>query len=92
MANSYKALKNHASAQARVLTTENGLVLYSYNTEVIKLENGWLQCYGLYSMTTRKHIGWFLREYLPQFSFQDIKLLYNAGMKMNIVTGECVKP
>lgn len=89
---SYKALKNHAGAQARVLTTENGLVLYSYRTEVIKLENGWLQCYGLYSMTTRKHIGWFLREYLPQFSFQDIKLLYNAGMKMNIVTGECVKP
>lgn len=87
-----KKLQGHNKAAVQVLSTNNTIVLYSYKTAVIKLENNWLQCYGLYSMTTRKHISWFLQEYLPQFTFQDVKALYNANLKMNILTGECTEP
>lgn len=47
--------------------------LISYQTEVITIRNNTLHCTGLYSMTTRKHITYFLREILPTLSLQDIK-------------------
>ena len=46
------------------IDTDNGnLYLWSYRTLVAKVENDWLTVNGLYSMTTRRHIGAFMREY-----------------------------
>ena len=63
-------------------------VLQSYATDVIRVDNGWISCSGLYSMTTRKHISAFLREYYPAISFQTIKTLAQTGDCMDILTGE----
>ena len=62
-------------------------VLQSYNTDVIIVEDGWLECTGLYSMTTRKHISAFLWEYYPQITFQMVKAIAGTGKKLDIPTG-----
>ena len=61
--------------------------LWSYQTLVAKVEKNRLSVNGLYSMTTRRHIGAFVREYC-NLSFQTAKKLYSDGMMMDITTGE----
>lgn len=55
--------------------TNRGIQLWSYTTMVIDYDNstGILKCTGLYSMTTRRHISAFIREYFPHLSYYDIK-------------------
>ena len=79
-------------AQAHVeIDEENGAHLFSYVTKVADLDNeGWLTIYGLYSMTTRKHISAFLREYCPLIDYQTAKQIYNDGYRINVHTGEIV--
>lgn len=77
----------HKNAQTYMMPMpQNRLVLISYTTTVAELNNGWLRINGLYSMTTRKHIGWFMREL--GFTYQLAKHLYENNMEMNIYTGE----
>lgn len=78
---------DHKSAQAHMEVIENGIALYSYTTRVAEVRDGWLTIFGLYSMTTRRHIGWFMRE-IGKFDYQLAKQLYEDGKKMNIYTGE----
>lgn len=52
--------------QVKVRAYDCGTVeLISYATTVARLEqnDGWLEVYGLYSATTRKHLSAFMREY-----------------------------
>ena len=83
-------LKNHPYAQCSVRVYSDGSVVFtSYYTDVIYIdEEGWLYVTGLYSATTRKQIGWFLNEYVPAFSYRDIKDLYFNDWILNIYTGE----
>lgn len=95
--NAMKKLENHASANAHVEIINgdnrynNEISLVSYTTRVLTLTtiNGirYVECTGLYSMTTRKHISWFLREYAPDLKYTDIR-----DMKFNeaycLETGE----
>ena len=55
--------------------TSDGLELWSYTTRVISYNNstGILKCSGLYSMTTRKHISAFMKEYFPNYSYYSVK-------------------
>ena len=62
-------------------------VLQSYKTDVIIVKDGLLECTGLYSMTTRKHISAFLWEYYPQITFQMVKSVAGTGKKLDIMTG-----
>lgn len=84
--------KDHPYAQAQIEEFEmpcDGLakILTSYSTVVATIdEEGWLHINGLYSATTRKHIGWFMREL--GFNYQLAKQLYNDNAEMNIETGE----
>lgn len=84
-----KKIKGHESAQARINVCDNGAKeLISYNTRVLKLSaDGWLQVYGLYSVTTRKHISWFMRGQLG-LSYQLARQLYDDNMIYNLNTGE----
>ena len=67
---------------------EHATVLRSYQTDVAYIDNdGWLVVNGLYSMTTRKHIGAFVKEY-AKIDFQLAKKFYQDGMKYNVFTGE----
>ena len=83
-----KRFDGHKKSQAYVIVNEYeiGYVLVSYKTwiiEALRYEGGYkIRCSGLYSRTTIKHIGWFLRDYFPQLSCYDIKKI--AG------TDECI--
>ena len=67
----YRKFSNHPAAAATIAEDrDSGAVrLYSYNTLVSEIrpdpENGNLQIIvnGLYSRTTIKHLGWFMREF-----------------------------
>ena len=66
--------------------------LISYTTRVISIDrNGWLECTGTYSATTRKHIGAFLKEYAPRLSYYDAKRAAAENIQINIRTGEIRK-
>ena len=58
-------------------------VLFSYKTIVLSVSEtsaGWfLECNGLYSMTTRRHISWFLKDIGCPFTFQDAKRSAETG-------------
>ena len=83
-------LKNHPYAQCSVRVLLDGSIVFtSYNTDVIYIDkDGWLYVSGLYSATTRKQIGYFLNEYVPALTYQDIKSLYYNKRFLNIYTGE----
>jgi hypothetical protein len=79
-------------AQATVIRYDNNYIgLRSYQTIVAMIDaDGWLTVRGLYSATTRKHIGAFMREY-AKADYQLAKQLYADGYTYNIHTGEVVK-
>ena len=85
-----RKFNDHPYAQATILEfTDGSKALVSYTTTVVTIDNeGWLHVNGLYSMTTIKHIGWFMREL--GFTYQLAKQLYNDRKEMNIYTGEVI--
>ena len=76
-------------AQATIRKHDDGtIILISYTTPVAYIEaDGRLYIRGLYSATTRKHIGAFVREY-AQLDYQTAKRIYEMGCGYNIHTGE----
>ena len=76
-------------AQATIHKHDDGtIVLISYSTAVAWIEaDGRLYIRGLYSATTRKHIGAFVREY-ANLDYQTAKRIYEMGRGYNIYTGE----
>jgi len=84
-----KAVAGHEYAQAQENYFDDGTVqLQSYSTIIIEINpEGWLHCTGTYSMTTIKHIGWFMRA--RGMSYQLAKLLYLENKEYNVNTGEC---
>ena len=85
-----RKLDNHRYSQCHVETTDTAVHFFSYSTLVCSIEDGWLSCSGLYSMTTRKQIGWFLKEYAPRITFQMVKQCVEDNMMIDIDTGEIV--
>ena len=77
----------HKYAQACVNYFSDGTVeLQSYATRIISITpEGWLHCTGTYSMTTIKHIGWFMRE--RGMNYYLAKQLYLDNKEYNINTG-----
>lgn len=81
-----RKLKDHPYAQARVEIDDGIMVLYSYVTPVIICERVYMPyekwaiyCTGTYSTTTRKHIGYFLKEYFPGLCYYDMKSIAGTG-------------
>ena len=79
----------YAQAHVEYIDAEN-VYLWSYNTLVAEIENGWLTINGLYSATTRRHIGAFMREYVKGSTYQLAKQLYYDRKSLDITTGEIV--
>lgn len=75
---------------------DGSMDLYSYVTRVISIDrDGWLECTGTYSATTRKHISAFMRNEVSKLSGHNLdyytaKRCYEDNVKMNIYTGEVV--
>lgn len=86
----FKKFEDHASANAQVMEDSNGSkALISYKTTVAVCdENAWLRIFGLFSATTRKHIGWFMKSL--GLDYYTAKNLFVNNMMMNIYTGEVV--
>jgi hypothetical protein len=86
-----KKLKSIPYGQCCVeIINDNTFYLWSYRTLVAKVEKSWLTVNGLYSATTRRHIGAFMREYCKS-DYQTAKKLYEDGYMLNIDTGEVVE-
>lgn len=89
-----KKLSAMPYAQAHVEIDGNGNVyLFSYVTCVAAIVDGWLEIYGLYSVTTRRHIGAFVREYIEwpngsRCDYQTARNLYEKNWRLCIETGE----
>lgn len=76
----------YASTYVRIFDDDT-VQLVSYTTTVIEIDpEGWLHVNGLYSMTTIRHIGWFMRE--RGMTYQLAKQLYKDHKDMNVYTGE----
>ena len=81
---------DHPYAQAQIISYYDGSqALQSYQTIVVEIDpEGWLKVNGLYSMTTIRHIGWFMREL--GLTYQLAKALYHDNKEYNIFTGEVI--
>ena len=78
-------------AQAHVeIDDDHNKTLFSYVTRVAELtDDGWLTVYGLHSMTTRKHISAFMKEYGGGvLQYDSAKAAYEGNYRINIYTGE----
>lgn len=84
-----RKLRDHEYAQAGVVLRDDGTIdLVSYTTLVCRIfPDGRMECTGIYSRTTIKHIGWFMREY-ARGTYYDAKKAYQDGMYYNVYTGE----
>ena len=85
----YKRVKlaDHKSANCSIRLYDNGdIVFQSYATDVLYYRNhlSRLYCSGTYSPTTRKQIGWFLKEYFLNLSYQDCKIAYHQDCRINV--------
>lgn len=88
-----KKLKFMPYAQAQVIISDEGdtIQLKSYETIVATISLGsWLTINGLYSMTTRKHIKAFCKEYCGFDNFSLIKHLATNNVFYDFTTGEVV--
>lgn len=58
-------LASHPYSHCFVFTASDGTICFdSYSTRAVELfPNGEIRCYCICSATTRKQIGWFMREY-----------------------------
>ena len=83
----YEKLSAMPYAQAKVAITYDGSYLVSYSTVVASIKDGWLMVHGLYSMTTRKHIGAYVAEY-AHTTYQVAKRCVKENLNYNIHTGE----
>lgn len=87
-----KKLKEMPYAQAHVEIHDDGtIVLVSYYTVVAVITpDKWVEIFGLYSRTTRRHLGAFAREYCG-LEYYTLKTIYYDNMIMNIKTGEVME-
>jgi hypothetical protein len=79
-------------AQAHIEIEHDGTIhLFSYVTRVAMIDaDGWLTIFGLYSQTTKRHIGCFMVEYANS-TYYLAKTLYSEKLQYNIHTGEVVE-
>lgn len=91
-----KRLDEMPHAQAGIQRIHNAYWLVSHITHVARVtKDGWLYVGGLYSMTTRKHIGAFLKEMKRLFAFRSdlanyatAKRCYEQGIEINLWNGD----
>lgn len=85
-----KKLSAHPYAQAFVeYVDESNFYLWSYRTLVVEVEDNKITVNGLYSATTRRHIGAFMKEYF-NLSYQTAKMLYEDNCILDLSTGEVI--
>ena len=94
-----RKLKNHPYARCEVFETtiknpDTGAIimrrwlLRSYVTDVVIVRESaaaWeIECHGTYSQTTRRQIGWFLRDINAPFTYYDAKRSFEKAQPITI--------
>lgn len=79
-------LKGHEQAQAHIIRDHNKIELWSYSTKVLIYDtiDQSIECTGLYSMTTRRHITWFMSQFIGRYDYYDIKKSYLNNDKLHV--------
>lgn len=76
-------LKNHPHSQCHVEIDNDRIIFVSYSTAVIFIimrgGQRFIECTGTYSQTTRKQIGYFLKEYAPDLNYYNMKSIVGKG-------------
>lgn len=79
-----KRLADHKYSKCHVEITGNSIDFISYSTPVIYIRyidnERHIECTGTYSQTTRKQIGYFLKEYAPDLNYYDMKNIVGKGL------------
>ena len=84
-----KKLNEMPYAQAHIEINDNGdSYLFSYTTLVAQIEDGYLTVFGLYSQTTRRHIGAYVKEMTPCFTYANAKAAYEGNYSIHIENGD----
>ena len=82
-------LRGHEQANAYIQREGTKINLISYRTKVLEFDviERTVYCTGLYSVTTRKHIGWFANQFLSQYgiNYHDIKQAYNNNTSLLVI-------
>lgn len=66
--------------------------LKSYQTFVLQKDvNGYVQCTGIYSRTTIKHIAAWLKEFAPKISYHTMKQCYIKNLAIHAENGNIVE-
>ena len=83
-------LNGHEQAQAQIIREGNEIILRSYTTNVLfyNVIEQTVYCTGRYSMTTIKHIGYFMKQF-TDFGYHDIKACYmtDASLYVGFIKG-----
>lgn len=79
-------LKGHEQAQAHIIREGCNIELWSYSTKVLIYNtlNKTIECTGLYSDTTKRHISWFMNQFIAGFDYYDIKKSYLENKLLNV--------
>ena len=77
-------LKSMPYAQAKVVFSQYGITLVSYDTPVAGIDtDGNVRVNGLYSTTTRRHLSVFARDYCGT-NYYTLKRCYEENLMYNI--------
>jgi hypothetical protein len=90
MQKKWRKLKGHEGANAfEVIEFNpsgdvNSMELWSYSTMVIRIDvsdmlHPTIECTGLYSATTRRHISWFMENLHNGMNYYDMKAIAGKG-------------
>ena len=86
-----RALDRMPYAQAGVDVNGGDITLWSYATCAAEIHGKALYVSCLCSVTTRKHVSAFLKEYAPRLSYCDAKRAFQAGRPIDIEPGEFIR-
>ena len=88
-------LRDHQYAQCGIIKKGRTIFFVSYETIVCEIDNDWLHCYGTFSATTAKQIGWFLKQMKTDYNFridlcnyQTAKRAYQKDIEVNLYNGD----
>ena len=93
-----RPLRDHQYSQCGITHDNSGetLLFVSYETIVCEIsKDGWFHLNGVFSVTTSKQIGWFLREWCNDYShrrdlcnYPYLRKMWEKGLDVNLYHGD----
>ena len=92
----HSRLRNHPYSQCGIIRENNTVFFISYETIVCEITpDNFLHCYGTFSNTTARQIGWFLSQMKTDYGYRcdlacyhTAKRAYQKGIEINLYNGD----